>query len=472
MTGSRVTRMKLPALTVLLLLLATSPGRAQRPGALAGTVYDSLLGAPLAGANVWLQGTARGAVTGRDGRFRIDSVAPGAYVVTFEHPDLDSAGLTANAARVVVPAGLTFEVVLATRSAATLRRAACGAAVTGPHGDSSVVFGDVRDAESRVRLAGALVTAEWTAILREADGRVTTAPASQATRTDSIGGYYLCGLPNEVVVTVQARADSFASGVIDVQVGARGFLRRDLAVSREPLRAAAPGALRPSAAMMADAGAVRRGRAVLMGTVTEERGAPRAGAVVVLEGVPGETVTDERGRFVLTGLPSGSQMVTARMVGYLAARAPVELRNRDTTRVPLRLRAITLLDTVTVTAPGPRERLVAQIEERLGTTRGFVVHEEDIRTRGNTRSLFYGMSNVVTEGTGPVRYNLYIQIGNRMCTPTIYVDGIRAGLLELQAYRNEHLVAVEVYPRTSAALGRFQSPDECGVILAWTRMYR
>ena len=166
-------------------------------------------------------------------------------------------------------------------------------------------------------------------------------------------------------------------------------------------------------------------------------------------------------------------MVTARMVGYVAARVPVDLRGRDTTRLPLRLRAITLLDTVTVVARGPRERLLAEIEERRAATGGFVLREEDIRTRGNTRSLFFGMANVITEGTGPVRYNLYIQMGNtRMCVPTIYIDGIRAGILELGAWQNQYLVALEVYPRTSAALGRFYSPDDCGVVLAWTRMHR
>jgi len=293
-----------------------------------------------------------------------------------------------------------------------------------------------------------------------------------ATRTDSLGSFYLCGLTNEVGFTLQARADSFASGAIDLQVGTRMLLRRDLTLSREPLRVLSRGALRPSA-VMTESSTVRRGTAVLTGTVTEDQGLPRAGAYVSVEGAGTESVTDERGRFVLAGLPAGTQMVTARMVGYVAARVPVDLRGRDTTRLPLRLRAITLLDTVTVVARGPRERLLAEIEERRAATGGFVLREEDIRTRGNTRSLFFGMANVITEGTGPVRYNLYIQMGNtRMCVPTIYIDGIRAGILELGAWQNQYLVALEVYPRTSAALGRFYSPDDCGVVLAWTRMHR
>ena len=445
---------------------------AQQLGALAGLVYDSLIGAPLAGARVFVRGVARSGITDRAGRFRIDSLPAGTHIVSFDHPELDTIGLSANAARIMVPAGGTFEIVLATRSGATLRRAACRERSVGPHGDSSVVFGAVRDAESGVRLAGAVVSASWTAISRGAGGQVTTRPATVATRTDSLGSFYLCGLTNEVGFTLQARADSFASGAIDLQVGTRMLLRRDLTLSREPLRVLSRGALRPSA-VMTESSAVRRGTAVLTGTVTEDQGAPRAGAYVSVEGAGTESVTDERGRFVLAGLPAGTQMVTARMVGYVAARVPVDLRGRDTTRLPLRLRAITLLDTVTVVARGPRERLLAEIEERRAATGGFVLREEDIRTRGNTRSLFFGMANVITEGTGPVRYNLYIQMGNtRMCVPTIYIDGIRAGILELGAWQNQYLVALEVYPRTSAALGRFYSPDDCGVVLAWTRMHR
>lgn len=455
----------------LMLLLVPSLGAAQQTGALAGVVFDSLLGAPLAGAQVFVQGSLQVGITDRGGRFRFDSVPAGSRVVSFEHPDLDSAGLPGASARVEVPAGGTFEVVLATRSLATLRRAFCRAGWLGPRGDSSVVFGEVRDAESGVRLAGARVTASWTAVTRSADGQITLVPAQVSARTDSLGAFYLCGVSGDVVLTLQARADSFASGQIDLQVGPRTLQRRNLAVSREPLRATSRGALRPSA-VMTESTAVRRGTAVLTGTVAEERGTPRAGALVSVEEASGEAVTDERGRFMLTGLPGGTRMVTVRMVGYVAVRAPVDLRARDTTRVALRLRAITMLDTITVVARGPRERLLAEIEERRGATVGFVLLEEEIRQRGDTRSLFFGMNNVMTEGTRPTRYNLYIQQGNRVCPPTIYIDGIRAGILELQAWRNEYIVAVEVYPRPSAALGRFQSPDDCGVVLVWTTMHR
>src|SRR5882672_10641158 len=62
-------------------------------GAIRGTVYDSLLHAPLSRAEVWLRGTERRTETDGDGRFRFDAVTPGRYILAVSHPGLDSAGI-------------------------------------------------------------------------------------------------------------------------------------------------------------------------------------------------------------------------------------------------------------------------------------------------------------------------------------------------------------------------------------------
>ena len=46
---------------------------------LTGRVTDAETGEPLVGANVFLDGTMRGAATDADGAFRIEGVPPGAY---------------------------------------------------------------------------------------------------------------------------------------------------------------------------------------------------------------------------------------------------------------------------------------------------------------------------------------------------------------------------------------------------------
>lgn len=462
------------AVAVMAAVLVAPAARAQGSGSITGTVFDSLIGAPLAGAHVWVRGIARSAVSDGHGRFRVDSLPPGSHVVAFEHADLDSIGLSSNAVRVDVAAGAVTSVVLATRSLATLRRAACGERHVGPFGDSSFVFGSVRDAETGVRLAGAVVFAGWSVISRTGDGGLVAAPQTVVARSDSVGTYYLCGVPADAPLTLLARADSFASGGVDARVGPRQLQRRDLAVSREPLRALAGGPR--STAALADAGAatvVRRGLAVLRGTVADERGQPRAGATVTVDDAPVTATSDERGRFVLPGLPSGTRMVTARVVGYTAARHVVELRNRDTVTVTLQLRSITMLDTIQVVASARIARLHAEIDRRRSLHGGSVLLEEEIARRGNTRSLFFGMPNVMTFGTHSVQYQLVIQrTGARWCEPAIFIDGNRASLPELQAYQNHHLVAIEVYPRSTGEIDRFAAPDGCGVVLVWTKLLR
>lgn len=460
------------AAVVAVALLVPGALVAQGTGAITGTVYDSLAGQPLAGAHVWVRGATRDATTDRSGRFRIDSLPAGSHIVAFEHPDLDSIGISANAIRVDVAAEAVTSVSLATRSVATLRRAACGERYVGPGGDSSVVFGALRDAETGVRLAGAAVYVVWDVLTRTADGGVASVPQTVVARTDSVGSFYLCGVPSEVNLTLLARADTFTSGALDLRVGRRHIMRRDITVSREPLRLVSRGPR--STAVQPDAPpGVYRGQAVLRGVVTEERGVPRAGVTVTVDEAPVTATTDERGRFVLTGLPSGTRMVTARVVGYSAARQAVELRNRDTVSVALQVRSITILDTLTVVADARIARLHAEIDRRRSTHSGTVLLEEEIRRRGNTRSLFFGVPNIITTGTHATRYDIYVQrTGSRWCAPTIYIDGNRATLPELQAYQNNHLVAVEIYPRPTGEIERFASSDACGIILVWTKLLR
>ncbi|HEV2670044.1 MAG TPA: carboxypeptidase-like regulatory domain-containing protein, partial [Gemmatimonadales bacterium] len=84
-----------------------------------GTVYDSLLGAPMRAADLWLRGTNWRARSDSTGRFAFDSVPPGRYTVLLSHPGLDSAGLYTLALPLTVAAD-TGPVQVATPSLATL----------------------------------------------------------------------------------------------------------------------------------------------------------------------------------------------------------------------------------------------------------------------------------------------------------------------------------------------------------------
>jgi len=83
-----------------------------RTAVVRGIVYDSLIGAaPLAGAEIWIEGTNRTARTDPAGRFEIPALPAGRWRLNFSHPLLDSTGLSAPGALVDVTAGAA-EVVL------------------------------------------------------------------------------------------------------------------------------------------------------------------------------------------------------------------------------------------------------------------------------------------------------------------------------------------------------------------------
>ncbi len=463
-----------PSLAVALLVLGgaglAGPALAQQPragarfGDVRGVVFDSLIGAPLESARVFVRGNPRVALTDRGGRFHLDSVPPGTAVVAFEHDALDSAGLSAVARRVQVTAGRLTVVELGTPSQRTVRLGLCrGQGVTGS-ADSGIVHGSIRDAESGQRLAGALVRVSWVAVRREGpQGPVDILRPSMDVRTDSVGNYYACSVPPDIVITAQAFADSGRSGVTEALIGPRGVARHDLHVSRERV----PGGARDSSGLW-------RGLATILGTVVLDNGQPRPSARVTVDDTDRELLTDQDGRFVLTNLPSGSHMVMARMVGFTAVRRLVHLRNRDTVRLVLTMRELTVLDTIRVTAGAERRSaLFDELEQRLRTGGTSAVQQlsgERLRRLPTSRSIFQQFHSIRVEGRS--QYNFQLFTGN-YCPVRLYIDGTLGDVGMMQSYRPEQLAAVEFFPRGSQApIWANVGDSSCGVALVWTRFMR
>src|SRR5690348_15988967 len=130
---------------------SATPGKAT----LTGTVFDSLVAnAPLAGAEVVVEGADLSSVSDARGHFRIDGVPAGRTTVRFYHARLDSLGFGAAPAAVAVRDSGTTTVQLATPSAATLHARTCPA----PQPPSTgVLLGRVRDVDGRAPLPNATV---------------------------------------------------------------------------------------------------------------------------------------------------------------------------------------------------------------------------------------------------------------------------------------------------------------------------
>ena len=433
-------------------------------GTITGAVYDSLLQSPLIGATVSLLNSSRSAVTDGRGRFVLDSVPAGMQAVSFWRSDLDSIGLSSFVAKVKVDSGRSASVALAVPSYSTFWRAACGRAPSRASADSGLVFGTVTDAETGHRLAGAQVAFTWLAVEHERPRQWVIERPGRTLTTDSVGAYYLCGTPVEYLLAARARAGTFASGLIEVLVDIRGISRRDLAVSRE----AVPGP--------ADSGAGRRGLATLIGTVRGERGGLLPGAYASLEDGAGRAEVDSMGRFVLRDLPSGTQMLMVRRIGYFSSRQPVDLRNRDTVRVDVAMAEATILDTLRVTASPDFSRIVEEIDERRLSGFGYLLGPEEIRRHSSVQSAFEGVPLLEVRGS-PGNFTLAIRKVNSiwgvaLCTPEIAIDGYPADAEQLSSLNPRDLFAIEIYPHVNAGL--LQMPyvsmnENCGAILVWTR---
>src|SRR3954447_13842443 len=76
-------------------------------GVVQGVVRDSIHHTALAGAFVLVDGLAQAALTGADGRYRIDSVPAGARRLIVSHPLLDTIGMMMRTPEFVVADGET-----------------------------------------------------------------------------------------------------------------------------------------------------------------------------------------------------------------------------------------------------------------------------------------------------------------------------------------------------------------------------
>lgn len=287
----------------------TAAGRVVRSASLAsisGTVFDSISGAPLAGAEVFVIGGGDGrSRTDAAGRFLLAGLLPDRdYRVSFSHPRLDSLGFSPAGVEISVLPGERNEVELATPTLATIRAAECGEA------DGGVVFGSVVNSANSMPLAGARVT------LSAAEGSFEREHYS-----DYAGSYLFCGVPAEVELTIRAEAGGKV-GRDRLRVARGGApIKRDVALSLHGavVHVAGGSVFRETHQPVRIQGMAR----------DAETGNALSGAKVRIRAQEGQPVSlpdrfsDARGRFVFASVPPGSYMVELRRPGYEAYETPL-----------------------------------------------------------------------------------------------------------------------------------------------------
>lgn len=463
---------------LFLLVLAAPTLAAQGSGGagmavIRGTVYDSVTHTFLAGAVVQVLSDSGGrraytATSDARGEFEVREVPPGRYIAGFFHEAFDVLGVAPSAKRLLVAAGDTIQIALATPGTPGVMRALCRRRET--RDSTGVVLGFVRDAESGAPLAGGTVAVTWPEIVVRVNA-ARNERRTVAVKTDADGWFAVCGVPSDADVALRAELPRDSSGFVPVEVKPHGIVRQDLRVSRlntsGVIAADSSSALRATGAPVVS---VSRGTARLIGKVVRPDGAPIPDAQLTLWGSDAGAVSGEDGSFSMGELPGGTHTLEVRYVGFLPRRIPVELtRDRTTNVLAVVSERLPVLDAVVVYGKRTRPSRLSEVMERRQRGAGRFVTREDIERLPvfETVDLLRRMPGVRVLPNGPG----HLVLMRDGCIPILWVDGFKYEKLDEQQLampRPSEIAVMEVYNGAAQIPAQFGSIDACGAVVIWT----
>jgi hypothetical protein len=441
-----------------------APVSAEKKGnaTIAGVVVDSLNGRYLSGADVIIQGAKAQLVTDSLGKFRIDSLPPGTYQVGVFHPMLDTLGISLASRPFHVGPDSVSVVLLAVPSARTIIRAACPSGGFRPQGTSAVI-GHVTEPESLQPVAGAEVSIAWTQLEVSKAVGVRRTPRVIRDSTDAQGAFRLCGLPNSMQATLQARKAGAVTAEIPISLGDQEseLFARTMLLSR------------------ADSGA-KTGNAIVSGRVVLEGAPSNAGSRVEVVGTDLIAMTNERGEFSIRNLPSGTHVLLARHLGFGAETVPVDLSSREAKRVTIKLpKFVAVIDPVVVTARraasldkvGFSQRQRSGMGHYLGPDQIQSIHPNvltDVLRRVPGLRVTYGPDGEdVTSSRGTTSLT-----GSGGCVQYVVDDMPWQSMTpgDVNNFVNgPEIVAVEVYAGPGAPPQYQRGMQDCTIVVIWTK---
>jgi hypothetical protein len=442
-----------------------TPAAASAPksgvGAIAGVVVDSINGRYLRGADVIIQGAKATLVTDSLGKFRIDSLPPGTYQVGVFHPLLDTLGISLASQPFHIGPDSTSFVLLSVPSAATIIRRTCPAGGFRPQGTSAVI-GHVTDPESLQPIAGAEVSIAWTQLEVSKAAGVKRTPRVIRDSTDAQGAFKLCGLPNSMKATLQARKAGAVTAEIPIELGDQEseLFARTMLLSR------------------LDSGA-KTGNAVVSGRVILEGAPSNAGSRVEVVGTDVIAMTNEKGEFSIRNLPSGTHVLLARHLGFGAETVPVDLSAREPKQVTMKLpKFVAVIDPVVVTAKRVASLDKVGFNQRKKSGTGFYIGPDQLQLmRPNDLTDILRIVPSLRISSGPdgdvVTSSRGVDaMGSGGCVQ-FYVDDMPWQSVSPGDINNfvngPEVVGVEVYAGPGAPPQYTHAMQDCTTVVIWTK---
>jgi hypothetical protein len=294
-------------------------------------------------------------------------LTPGSYQVGVFHPLLDTLGISIATQPFHVGADSSTSILLSVPSAETIIRRACP--VRPRAQGTSAVIGHVVDPETLQPVAGSEVSIAWMQIEASKEVGVRQSPRLLRDSTGASGSFKLCGLPNSLKATLQARRGGSVTAEIPISIGDSDteLFARTLMLSRS------------------DSG-TKVGNATVSGRVVLEGSPTNAGSRVEVVGTEVVALTNEKGDFTLRNLPSGSHVLLARHLGFGAETVPVDLSAREPKQVTIKLpKFVAMIDPVVVTAKRVAGLDKVGFSQRQKSGTGFYMGPEQIqRLRPNS----------------------------------------------------------------------------------------
>ncbi len=459
-------------------LSITLPALLSAQSSISGFVRDSLAGTPLSGATIQLVLSAAPWIAGRlaksdsIGRYRIDSVPAGQYLIGFTHPRLDSLGLDAVNKTIEVDKAIRYQRVdLALPSGRSFVASLCGA-----RSDSTgAIIGRVLSADDGIPITAGSVVVKFAKMRIDAGG-VRRVQQQVLAPFGEDGRYVACGIPTDAPVLAQARTGAGEtlgrlglSGEVEIVFAAKvPLVHRDLLIAPRPQDSTTAGssvAARPTLA--------KTGTSRLAGRVVSSDGKPVSGARVSIQDTDVLATTDSSGSFRAAGLPAGTRTVEIIAIGYTPMRSSADLRPGRETPLTINIGAkVTTLTGVNVTAAPDRSGFI----KRRATGSGYFLDAAQIEARGagNVASALTTAPSLRGNGfdqQNPTRPRIS---GRNNCNPSAYLDGMQvrdglSGVDDLLTIRR--VGAIEVYSNPTEAPSQFRGEGNCAVIVVWTKAY-